>query len=241
MHGGEKYQLRSHFPEKAEVIFIKKTEGFIPRHSDAHRFFQPETFRKTPVFTSPGSGIRFHRILCFHIQPGRAVRQPDDPVYVQGFLQNLRQLPEIILKLRYLIGQDKPEMTAFDHTVFCFRNIAQNRDPRLFFQEIFHPGVKHGGHLVQDHAPDPAVFFVVQKTFYICGQRNAHPLAVYDQDHRRICNAGKIVGAGSGGGSSHAVIISHDALHHRDPAAAGIPGQKIPGNFGRRKKRIQIS
>src|SRR5699024_11140453 len=44
MHGGEKYQLRSHFPEKAEVIFIKKAEGFIPRHSDAHRFFQPETF-----------------------------------------------------------------------------------------------------------------------------------------------------------------------------------------------------
>ena len=131
-------------------------------------------------------------------------------------------------------------MAAFDHTILYFWHIAKSFDSQFLFHQLFHSGVKHRGHLIEDHTLYAAVFFVFHKTLYVGSEGNTHSLAVYDQNYRSIRNPRQIIGACLCGGSSNSIVKSHDPFHHRHFTVCTVFGKKRSGDLFPCEKGIQI-
>ena len=79
--------------------------------------------------------------------------------YIKGFMEYKRD--------SHIKGVIFNQMSAFYHTVLYLWHIAQHFNTKLFFYQLFHSGIKHGRHLIKNHAFYMAVLFIFHKSFYV--------------------------------------------------------------------------
>ena len=230
MNWREINQLCPHFLKETEIVFIEETKGFILCHSDTQLLWQ--TISICPVFLY--QRFRHLQLLCIF---GKC----KDPVDFQCIFQYSGQLLQAFPQIRNLLRKHKTQMTALDHTVLYLWHISKNLHLKLFFHQLLHSGIKHGRHLVKDHAFDMAFLFVLHKTFDISCQGNTHSSAVYHKDDRSICGICQVIGACFRGYSTHAVIIAHNTFHHCNIAVCCIFSKQVSGSLGICKKGVQIT
>ena len=186
---------------------------------------------------------------------------PEVPFDVEKFLAKVKDLlnkkASIVIAVsegikladgRYVceLGSVGDYVDAFGHkqlqgTATYLANFLAAECGKLFFHQLLHSGIKHGRHLVKDHAFDMAFLFVLHKTFDISCQGNTHSSAVYHKDDRSICGICQVIGACFRGYSTHAVIIAHNTFHHCNIAVCCIFSKQVSGSLGICKKGIQIS
>ena len=225
---GKPDNLSPHIFKQAEIILIEKAKRLISCRRNGQRLLKMPG--KTGIFQLQVCLLKLRRLLC----------QLQETVQVHGFFQYIRQTFQALPEIRNFLRLYQPQMTAVDDTVCHLRHIAQHFYIQIFFQEIFHTFVHHGGKLIQNHPPYLIVSPKFQKTFHISRHGQTHASAVQHKHRRCTGHTGQFIGAGMNRNTAHAVIKAHHAFHHCNIRIPGILCQQITGNCFTCKECIQV-
>ena len=165
----------------------------------------------------------------------------EQTVDIDCLFHGLRQKIQLHLQILDLFRQYQSQMTAFQKTVFQFRQITIHFDRQLFFDHLLHPGIQHSRDPVQDHAFDMAVLFVFQKSLNKRNNRHTHTPAVYKKNCRRVGGIRQIPGTGADRDTRQAIIVTHDPLDHRHIRVGCVFFEEKTGGVFIGKKSIQIA
>ena len=131
-------------------------------------------------------------------------------------------------------------MAALQRTVGQAGQEPVHRDAGLGLYTFLQPGVEHGGHPVEDHAPDAAVRPEGFQAVDHGGQGESAPPAVHHQHRRGAGGFGQMVGAGL---MAHgdAVVVAHDSLDEGQAGPHAVVLQQGPGAVLPQEEQIQVA
>ena len=132
-------------------------------------------------------------------------------------------------------------MAGTDDGLREFRQKAQHRQTRLFFQHRGQQSVHPCRAVVQQDACDVAGSAEVYEPLQLCGQRQALTLWLHHQQHRQIQRVGQMPRAGPVADAPEAVIKAHSPLAHRRTVSGGPPRVEGAHRLGRREKEVEAA
>ena len=133
-------------------------------------------------------------------------------------------------------------MAALQGTLPHGGKIAQGPHPAAepLRQGLRQEPVGPGGALVEDNAPDAAVWLEVQEPLEHRQGGEAHPPGADHQHHRAGGAPRRLIGAGTVPGGACAVVIAHDPLDDRHVPVSAVPCQQVPGSVRVEEKGVQV-
>ena len=208
---GELHQPGSQLLQQLQAVGIVEAECLVPGYRDDRR-----TLYRLRQVQRPG------------VQVGGGGGQGQQAVQIHGLLRLGGQLFQLLLQARHLVGGDQAQVAALQRTVGQAGQEPVHRDAGLGLYTFLQPGVEHGGHPVEDHAPDAAVRPEGFQAVDHGGQGESAPPAVHHQHRRGAGGFGQMVGAGL---MAHgdAVVVAHDSLDEGQAGPHAVVLQQGPG------------
>ena len=132
-------------------------------------------------------------------------------------------------------------MAGTDDGLREFRQKAQHRQTRLFFQHRGQQSVHPCRTVVQQDACDVAGGAEAVESLQLCGQRQALPLWLHHQQHRQTQRVGQMPRTGPVADAPEAVVKAHSPLAHRRTVAGGTPRVEGAHRLRRREKEVEVA
>ena len=132
-------------------------------------------------------------------------------------------------------------MAGTDDGLREFRQKAQHRQARLFFQHRGQQSVHPCRAVVQQDACDVTGSAEVYEPVQLCGQRQALTLWLCHQQHRQVQRIGQMPRTGPVADAPEAVVKAHSPLAHRRTVSGGTLRVEGAHRLGRRKKEVEVA
>ena len=220
---GELRQLGPQRLQQLQAVGVVEAERLVPGHGDAG----------PPLHWGRQGGGR-------GVQRRGGGRQGQQAVYVHAFLRLGGQGGELLPQPRHLGGGDQPQVAALQGAAGQIGQIAVHGYAGLPLDGLLEPGVEHGGHPVENHAPDAAVRPEIPHSLHRGGGGEGPPPAVQHQHRRGAGGPGQVIGAGVGA-QADAVIVAHDPLDEGQAAAPAVFLQQVAGGVPAQEEEIQVA